>query len=158
MLIRSQYEYFIYTLPAHHPSIHLSTLVVVPPGLDTARLTGLIAFNQGYVLCVYELLDFQQGRIVEYRYEVTQHIPPSPESALPDAIEYCRTSYPHKEKLYWYDSWPHPNDPSLASTFPHHKHTPPNIKHNRIPAPGLSFVQPNLPFLIKEVEQGLLGI
>ena len=27
-----------------------------------------------------------------------------------------------------------------------------NIKHHRIPAPGLSFAEPNLPFLIREVE------
>jgi hypothetical protein len=49
-----------------------------------------------------------------------------------------------------------PNEPSLASTHPHHKHVPPNIKRNRIPAPGLSFVQPNLPFLIEEIETNLL--
>ena len=42
------------------------------------------------------------------------------------------------------------------STHPHHKHIPPDIKHNRIPAPGLSFDEPNLPFLIREVE-GLIG-
>jgi hypothetical protein len=38
-----------------------------------------------------------------------------------------------------------------ASTDPHHKHVPPDIKRHRIPAPGLSFEQPNLPFLIAEV-------
>lgn len=27
------------------------------------------------------------------------------------------------------------------------------MKHHRVPAPGLSFTQPNLPFLIREVEQ-----
>ncbi len=35
------------------------------------------------------------------------------------------------------------------------KHIPPDIKHHRIPAPELSFTQPNLPFLIREIE-GLL--
>ncbi len=60
------------------------------------------------------------------------------------------------QKLYWYDSQPHPNDPSLAGTHPHHKHIPPDIKHHRIPAPGLSLTQPNLPFLIQEVEKTLL--
>jgi len=39
---------------------------------------------------------------------------------------------------------------------PHHKHIPPDSKHNRIPAPGLSFTEANLPFLIREVE-GLGG-
>ncbi|MGQ9626402.1 MAG: toxin-antitoxin system TumE family protein [Anaerolineae bacterium] len=29
-----------------------------------------------------------------------------------------------RERLYWYDDFPHPNDPILASTFPHHKHIP----------------------------------
>jgi len=61
------------------------------------------------------------------------------------------------EQLYWYDSQPHPDDPSLASTHPHHKHIPPDIKHNRVPAPGLSFTQPNLPFLIEEIEGELLS-
>ena len=41
---------------------------------------------------------------------------------------------------------------TLASTFPHHKHIPPDIKHNRIPAPEISFTQPNLPVLIQEIE------
>ncbi len=59
------------------------------------------------------------------------------------------------EKLYWYDSQPHPADASLASTDPHHKHIPPDIKHHRVPAPGLSFNRPNLPFLIEEIESGL---
>jgi hypothetical protein len=31
----------------------------------------------------------------------------------------------------------------------------PDIKHNRIPAPDISFDQPNLPFLIQEVERWL---
>jgi hypothetical protein len=29
----------------------------------------------------------------------------------------------------------------------------PDIKHNRIPAPGFSFSEPNLPRLIEEIEQ-----
>lgn len=36
---------------------------------------------------------------------------------------------------------------------PHHKHVPPNIKRKRIPAPGLSFVRPNLIQIIQEVEE-----
>jgi hypothetical protein len=58
-----------------------------------------------------------------------------------------------EEKLYWYDSQPHPNDPTLAGTYPHHKHLPPDIKHNRIPAPQMSFTRPNLPVLIQEIEE-----
>jgi hypothetical protein len=41
-------------------------------------------------------------------------------------------------------------------THSHHKHVPPDVKHNRIPAPGLSFSHPNLPFLIEEIERELL--
>jgi len=54
------------------------------------------------------------------------------------------------------DPQPHPDDPMLASTHPHHKHVSPDIKHNRIPAPGLTFDQPNFPFLIREIEETLL--
>ena len=43
------------------------------------------------------------------------------------------------------------------STHPHHKHVPPNIKRNRIPAPEISFGQPNLPFLIEEIEANILS-
>jgi len=139
MLVRTQYEQLVYTLPSRYSSIRLSTLVLSPPGMDTARLTGLVAFGDDLVLCVYELLDFSQGIIETYRYEVSRCQPPFTASPLPDAAEYCRTNYPGKEKLYWYDSWPHPNDSTLAATHPHHKHVPPNIKHHRIPAPDLSF-------------------
>jgi hypothetical protein len=55
-------------------------------------------------------------------------------------------------KLYWYDSQPHPNEPTLQGTYPHHKHIPPDLKHHRIPAPGMSFTQPNLPVPIREIE------
>lgn len=50
------------------------------------------------------------------------------------------------------DSQPHPNDPTLQMTHPHHKHIPPDMKHHRISAPAMSFVQPNLPALIEEIE------
>ena len=72
---------------------------------------------------------------------------------MPTTNEYCRASYPDKEKLYWFDSFPHPNDISLASTDPHHKHVPPDIKHHRIPAPNISFTRPNLALLIEEIIQ-----
>jgi len=75
-------------------------------------------------------INFLTGRIRDYGYEV----------------------YHGDEKLYWYDCWPHPDNPLLASTHPHHKHIPPDIKHHRIPAPNLSFTNPNLPALIREIE------
>jgi len=65
---------------------------------------------------------------------------------------YSNEIWRSKELLYWYDSQPHPNNPSLQSTHPHHKHIPPDMKHNRIPAPELSFSSPNLPTLIAEIE------
>jgi len=118
----------------------MSTLVLSPPELDTARLTGLLTFGEDLVLCMYEMLDFQEGIITAYRYEVSHCVPPFVETPLPDAEIYCRAHYTDKNKLYWYDSWPH------------HKHIPPDIKHHRIPAPELSFTEPNLPFLIHEIE------
>lgn len=151
MLDRVSYEQLIYTLPAHYPAIQLSTLVLAPPGLDTARLSGLLAFDGGIVLCVYEILDFQQGQITAYRYEVSRYLQLRDRISLPEAATYCRAHYPEKQKLYWYDSWPHPNTPELSATSPHHKHILPGLKHNRIPAPNLSFTKPNLPFLIQEV-------
>lgn len=45
----------------------------------------------------------------------------------------------------------YPDDSTLAPTDPHHKHVPPDIKHHRIPAPGLSLNAPNLPFLLQEL-------
>ncbi len=40
----------------------------------------------------------------------------------------------------------------IPPTHPHHKHIPPDLKHHRIPAPGISFSEPNLTFLIREIE------
>lgn len=45
----------------------------------------------------------------------------------------------------------------VYTLHPHHKHVPPDIKHHRIPAPGLSFDRPNIPRLIEEIERELLG-
>ena len=61
--------------------------------------------------------------------------------------------YRGDERLFWYDDFPHPELAELASTFPHHKHLPPNARHNRVPAPEISFIRPNLPFLIDEIER-----
>ncbi|MBV7332155.1 hypothetical protein KFU94_28770 [Chloroflexi bacterium TSY] len=75
----------------------------------------------------------------------------------PVVIEFYGYEIWHDDvKLNWYDSQPHPNNPDLALNYPHHEHIPPDIKHNRIPAPDLSFTQPNLPFLIAEIEQTFL--
>ena len=116
----------------------------------------MLFFDRGIVLCVQEYLNFELGIIEGYGYEASRPRNLPGQSTLPTASEYCRASYPDKDKLYWYDSFPHPNDPELAATDPHHKHVHPDIKRHRVPAPELSFTRPNLPFLIREVEQLLV--
>jgi len=150
------YQAFIYALPERYSSVHRSTLVYISSGTLFGRVEGMLIFERGIVLCVREYLNFELKVIEGYGYEVSHaHISPD-DPDFPPAAEYCRASYPHKDKLYWYDSFPHPKDSSLASTHPHHKHVPPDIKHHRIPAPDLSFTRPNLPFLIREIEETLL--
>ena len=131
------YEFFLYTLPERFSSIRRSTLTLVRRGHSLARVSGEIFFDQDIRLVVLERLVFDRlPLLIEgYGYEVWQD----------------------EEKLYWYDPQPHPNEPSLQSTHPHHKHVPPDIKHNRIAAPGLSFSAPNLPLLIEEIEGLLQG-
>ncbi len=130
------YERLIYTLQESHPSIERSTLVVIRHGPAFAELSGSLEFSNDVILHVWEDLNFARGVIQAYSYAIEQA----------------------GQRLYWYDPQPHPNDPMLASTFPHHKHIPPGIKHHRVPAPGLSFDQPNLLFLIEEIEHDLLGL
>jgi hypothetical protein len=127
-----EYELFVYALPQQFPHIVRSTLVVAQRGRFYAEVNGEIAFPVGYRLNVYERLTWDTGSLAieGYSYELWQG----------------------DQELYWYDSQPHPNDPTLASTDPHHKHIPPDIKHHRIPAPGLSLASPNLLFLIREIE------
>jgi hypothetical protein len=136
LLSLAEYEVFAYTLPERYPVIRRSTLVVIRRGTTIAVLQGEVELPQGYRLIVREKLSFAQspGEIKGYGYEVWRG----------------------DEQLYWYDSQSHPGDQNLASTHPHHKHVPPNIRHHRVPAPGLSFTQPNLPFLIEEIERKLL--
>ena len=127
------YEQFVYTLPQRHASIRYSTLTVIRRGATIALLTGTVELVGVYRLVAREKLSFAEGLgvIVGYGYEVWQG----------------------ERLLYWYDSQPHPDDPTLSETHPHHKHIPPEIKNHRIPAPGLSSSQPNLPFLITEIEK-----
>ncbi len=127
-----EYELFVYDLPQQFSSILQSTLVVARRGRFYAELTGEVVFPAGYRLDVYERLAWDAGPLVieGYSYKV----------------------WHGSDELYWYDSQPHPHDPTLARTDPHHKHIPPDIKHHRIPAPELSFTDPNLSFLIREVE------
>ncbi len=131
------YEEFIYTLPQQFPSIASSTLVVFRRGAKMGVVVGELLFNGGCRLVVKERFQQRDQAVILMRY----------------GYEVWRGD----EKLYWYDPQPHPNNPELASTHPHHKHIPPDIKHNRIPAPALSFTEPNLPFLIREIEESCLS-
>jgi len=40
---------------------------------------------------------------------------------------------------------------TLTDSYPHHYHERPDLKHNRRPAPGIGFTEPNLPTLISRV-------
>ena len=155
---REGYEQFLYTLTEQYPSIRRSTLVYIPAGAYFGRVEGFLLFDARITLCILEHVTFLgHGEIEHYGYEVSRSELTIEQLVELSEAEYCGTVYPHKEKLYWYDSFSHPLDPTLAATDPHHKHIPPDIKHHRIPAPELSFTQPNLPFLIQEIEQ-LLGL
>jgi hypothetical protein len=116
-------------VPRRSQSIQSSTLRAFTLSRLTAEVEGEVQFDGGYVLVVWELVDLAQGRIANYSYELDRH----------------------GERVWWYDPMEHPEDPFLRSTFPHHKHIGPNIKHHRVPAPLLSFTEPNLPFLLSEV-------
>ena len=150
------YEAFIYSLTAHYPIIRRSTLVYIASGIFFGKVEGMLFFDQNIILCIQEFLNFELSVIEGYGYEVTHPHPVVNSLNFPATADYCRANYSHKNKLYWYDPFPHPHIPALASTHPHHKHVHPDIKHNRILAPDLSFTTPNLPFLIEEIEQTFL--
>ena len=115
----------------HRPTVERSTIAVWSDSRYTGIAEGEVFFSNGIRLRLREELDFDAGLITSYGYEV----------------------YRGGERLCWYDDFPHPNDLYLAATFPHHKHVPPDIKHNRIPAPGMSFTRPNLRVLIQEIAE-----
>jgi Family of unknown function (DUF6516) len=111
-------------------TVSRSTVVVWSDSPFTGVAEGEVLFRNGVRLRMHEDLDFSAALIASYGYEA------------------CRGA----ERLFWYDDFPHPEDASLASTFPHHKHVPPDIRHHRVPAPDMSFAHPNLPFVIREIE------
>ncbi len=128
----AEYEVLIYSLAESYPEqIKSSTLRLYTTSARTARLEGELEFSNGLRLSVFEFIDFITDQIRDYSYTV----------------------FRSDEKIRWYDPQPHPENPALASTFPHHRHEPPDIKHNRKPAPGISFYASNLPTLIRDCEE-----
>ena len=125
----TEYSRFVADM-LHRPTVERSTVRVWSDSPYTGVAEGEVFFSNNIRLRLREELDFYAGLITSYGYEV----------------------YQRSERLYWYDDFPHPNDPNLASTFPHHKHMPPDIKHNRIPASEISFNRPNLLVLVREIE------
>lgn len=133
---RAGYENLLYSLADTYPAITHSTLRLYPSSKTMAFVRGSILFKNGLELRVFESLDLTDGEILDYGYTV----------------------FYNDEKLRWYDPQPHPEIESLKSTFPHHRHEPPNpstgsgqsIKQNRQPSPGISFDAPNLATLIRD--------
>jgi hypothetical protein len=123
-----RYSQFVAEL-LDRPDVLHSTLKVWSDSPYTGIAEGEVVFAHGLLLRVREELDFDDSRITSYGYEV----------------------YLNGVKLFWYDDFPHPEDVSLAATFPHHKHVPPEIKRHRVPALGMSFTRPNLLLLVEEV-------
>ena len=132
------YELFLYTLTERFTAVRRSTLRFIRRGATLARVAGEREFDHGLRLTLRERITFDRLPLVIdwYGYEI----------------------WKGNEKLYWYDSQPHPDEPLLQSTHPHHRHSPPDIKHNRAPAPGMNFVQPNLLKLIPEIEALLYDV
>ncbi|PKO21864.1 MAG: hypothetical protein CVU38_12475 [Chloroflexi bacterium HGW-Chloroflexi-1] len=126
-----EYTRLVFFLLADRSTVAGHTLAVFTVNRTGGITRGEVIFRSGHVLRVFEQLDFVAHRILKYSYELTFQ----------------------GETLWWYDSMPHPTVPELQSTHPHHKHVPPDIKHQRIPAPEMSFTRPNLPFLIELIEQ-----
>ena len=112
------------------PTVQRSTVTVWSASPYTGVAEGEVLFPHGLRLRVREEIDFDAGLITSYGYE----------------------AYRGDERLFWYDDFPHPHDSALASTLPHHKHIPPDIKRHRVPAPDIRFTSPNLSLLVSEIE------
>jgi hypothetical protein len=130
----ASYSASVYTLADRHVLVSNASLARVPIGATLAKLEGRIECQGGICIDVWELIDFTSTRIRSYSYEV----------------------YRSGEKICWYDSWEHPELPELASTFPHHRHIPPNLRDHRVPAPGISFESPNLDTVLQDIRRDWL--
>jgi len=130
----TSYSAFVYALRERHPFVTGSTLTLAPVGATLAKLEGRVECRGGFHVEVWELVDFATRRIRTYSYEV----------------------YRGGEKVCWYDAWEHPEIPALASTFPHHKHVLPDLRDNRVPAPGIRFDAPNLDVVLEDLRHNWL--
>lgn len=124
---RSEYERLVYGL-VDHSQVQTSTLRLYSSSALTAIVEGELKLSNGLRLRILEVLDFRVGKIQSYSYAI----------------------YRGDEKIRWYDPQPHPENPTLAPTFPHHFHAPPDIKNNRLPAVGISFDSPNFMTIIDD--------
>lgn len=132
-----EFESYVTGIEQKYREIKVAKLVFENLGNTLGVLNGEIEFDNEIKLTISERIDFSDDSLASYRYEV----------------------YQGKDILYWYDPQPHPDDPAIAITFPHHKHIHPAIKHHRVPAPGLEFNHnniTNLPFLIEEIINNLI--
>ena len=125
----SDYSFFLFSLENKFPEIIFSEInfYSIEPDLFLAK--GIIEFALEIKLTFHKVINFCKQRIVRCAYEV----------------------FKKNELLYFHDPQEHLEDSNLEPIFPHYKHLQPNIKRNRQPAAGISFIEPNLQFLIQEI-------
>lgn len=128
------YAIFLYTLQNQYSEISKSKIHFFTVSQTRRIAYGTFYFRKQIELRFREEIDFLRVKLLDYYYEVRQY----------------------DEKKDSYDPQPHPENPELAPTFPHHKHILPDIKHNRQSAPGISFKTSNLPLLIEEIMKNYL--
>ncbi len=128
LLSRSEYEHYLYVQLPQQAEVVRSTLRLYTNSATTSIVRGQIELVNGLTVQVFEFIDLADETLLEYSYAV----------------------YEGDEKIRWYDAQPHPENPVLKQTFPHHFHAAPDIKHNRQPAPGISFDSPNLLTIIND--------
>lgn len=128
----ADYSHFV-AETLNHPVVLHSTVVVWSDSPYTGTAEGEVYCAGGARPRLRKELDFYARLITSSGYEV----------------------YQGDERMFWYDAFPYPGDTVSTSIFPQHKQVPPDIKHNRIPAPGMSFERPNLCTLIQKIEEYL---
>jgi hypothetical protein len=127
------YELFLYTLQDQFTSIKRSSIALIRKGASLARVSGEIFFAREFRIVIRERILYHCTPIVVdwYGYEI----------------------WKGDQKICRYDCQPHPDDPELKISYPHHKHILPNLNRNRIPASHMSFNRANIPEIIQEVEE-----